>query len=71
MIGLLSPEMMSWLPEGQGCSFALLVFFSALLLAQQYGSEYKRIVLDNHIIAQVRDMTFVDDMVNVRMLDIV
>ncbi|KAG2341450.1 WD40 repeat-like protein [Suillus weaverae] len=44
--------------------------FGALLLAQQWGGEYKRIASDNNIIAQVRDMASVDDMMNVRMLEI-
>ncbi|KAG1796672.1 uncharacterized protein HD556DRAFT_280429 [Suillus plorans] len=43
--------------------------FGALLLAQQRGGEYKRIASDNNIIAQVRDITFVDNM-DVRMLEI-
>jgi len=45
--------------------------FGALLLAQQRGREYKRIASDNNIIAQARDMTsVVDDMMNVRMVEI-
>ncbi|KAG1821954.1 WD40-repeat-containing domain protein [Suillus subaureus] len=44
--------------------------FSALLLAQQWGGEYKRIASDNNIIAQVRDMVSVDDMTDIRMLEI-
>ncbi|KAG1880078.1 hypothetical protein F4604DRAFT_517916 [Suillus subluteus] len=44
--------------------------FSALLLAQQRGGEYKRIASGCNIIAQVRDMTCVDDMMNVKTLEI-
>ncbi|KAG2151516.1 hypothetical protein DEU56DRAFT_908357 [Suillus clintonianus] len=44
--------------------------FSALLLAQQRGGEYKRIASDRNIIAQIRDMTAVDDMMDVRTLEI-
>jgi hypothetical protein len=41
--------------------------FSAILLAQQWGREYKRIASDQNIIVQVKDMTAVHDM-NVRTL---
>ncbi|KAG2087183.1 WD40-repeat-containing domain protein [Suillus discolor] len=44
--------------------------FTALLLAQQRGGEYKRIASECNIIAQVRDMACVDDMMNVRTLEI-
>ncbi|KAG1740206.1 uncharacterized protein EDB91DRAFT_1347159 [Suillus paluster] len=44
--------------------------FGALLLAQQRGGEYKRIALDNNIIAQVKDMASVRDMMDVRTLEI-
>ncbi|KAG2089251.1 uncharacterized protein F5147DRAFT_764608 [Suillus discolor] len=44
--------------------------FGGLLLAQQWGGEYKRIASDNNIIAQVKDMASVDDMMDVRMLEI-
>ncbi|KAG0692918.1 hypothetical protein DFH29DRAFT_447081 [Suillus ampliporus] len=44
--------------------------FGALLLAQQYGGEYKRIASDNNIIARVRDMAAVRDMMDVRTLEI-
>ncbi|KAG2089240.1 uncharacterized protein F5147DRAFT_658472 [Suillus discolor] len=44
--------------------------FGGLLLAQQWGGEYKRIASDNKIIAQVKDMTSVDDVMDVRMLEI-
>ncbi|KAG2357882.1 hypothetical protein BDR07DRAFT_1379798 [Suillus spraguei] len=43
--------------------------FFALLLAQQWGGEYKRIASDSNIIAQVNGVASVD-MMNVRMLDI-
>ncbi|KAG0692505.1 hypothetical protein DFH29DRAFT_499695, partial [Suillus ampliporus] len=44
--------------------------FGALLLAQQHGGEYKRIASDNNIIAQVRDMAAVSNMMDVRTLEI-
>ncbi|KAG2341345.1 WD40 repeat-like protein [Suillus weaverae] len=44
--------------------------FGALLLAQQRGGEYKRIASDQNIIARVRDMASVDDMMDVRTLEI-
>ncbi|OAX34763.1 hypothetical protein K503DRAFT_868710 [Rhizopogon vinicolor AM-OR11-026] len=44
--------------------------FSAFLLAQQWGGEYKRIAADHDIIVQVKDMTSVRDMMDVRMLEI-
>ncbi|KAG2089241.1 uncharacterized protein F5147DRAFT_658473 [Suillus discolor] len=44
--------------------------FGGLLLAQQWGGEYKRIASDNNIIAQVRDMTCVDNIKDIRMLEI-
>ncbi|KAG2346373.1 hypothetical protein BDR05DRAFT_997367 [Suillus weaverae] len=44
--------------------------FGALLLAQQRGGEYKRITSDYNIIAQVRDMTSVRDVMDVRTLEI-
>jgi len=44
--------------------------FSAFLLAQQWGGEYKRIAADHAIIVQVKDMTSVRDMMDVRMLEI-
>ncbi|KAG1775976.1 hypothetical protein EV702DRAFT_1269226 [Suillus placidus] len=40
--------------------------FGALLLAQQRGGEYKRIASDNEIIAQVRDIASVVDMMDIR-----
>ncbi|KAJ8586869.1 hypothetical protein M405DRAFT_336264 [Rhizopogon salebrosus TDB-379] len=44
--------------------------FAAFLLAQQWGGEYKRIASDHDIIAQVRDMTSVRHMMDVRTLEI-
>jgi hypothetical protein len=44
--------------------------FSAFLLAQQPGGEYKRIASDQTIIAQVKDMTAVRDMMDIRTLEI-
>ncbi|KAG2148638.1 WD40-repeat-containing domain protein [Suillus bovinus] len=44
--------------------------FGALLLARQWGGEYRRIASDHNIIAQVRDMASVDDMMDIRMLEI-
>jgi hypothetical protein len=45
--------------------------FSAFLLEQQRGGEYKRIASDQNIIAQVKDTTSVfNDMIDVRTLEI-
>ncbi|KAG0698908.1 hypothetical protein DFH29DRAFT_1002449 [Suillus ampliporus] len=44
--------------------------FGALLLAQQRSGEYKRITSDHNIIAQVKDMTSIDDMMDIRTLEI-
>ncbi|KAG1785872.1 heterokaryon incompatibility protein-domain-containing protein [Suillus plorans] len=44
--------------------------FGALLLVQQWGGEFKRIASDNNIIAQVKDATSVDSMMDVRTLEI-
>jgi hypothetical protein len=44
--------------------------FGALLLAQQRSGEYKRIASDHNIIAQVKDMTAVHNMMGVRKLEI-
>jgi hypothetical protein len=44
--------------------------FSAFLLAQQSGGEYKRIASDQSIIAQVKDMTAVRNMMDVRTVEI-
>ncbi|KAG1748470.1 uncharacterized protein EDB91DRAFT_1114195 [Suillus paluster] len=44
--------------------------FGALLLAQQRGGEYKRIASDNHIIAQVMETASIQDMMDIRMLEI-
>ncbi|KAG0701088.1 hypothetical protein DFH29DRAFT_929025 [Suillus ampliporus] len=60
--------------DSQSREFRLVVRlgqpFSALLLAQQQGGEYKRIASDRNIIAQVKDVTAVRDMMNVRTLEI-
>jgi hypothetical protein len=44
--------------------------FGAFLLAQQRGGEYKRIASDHDIIAQVKDMASVRNMMDVRILEI-
>ncbi|KAG2151527.1 WD40-repeat-containing domain protein [Suillus clintonianus] len=44
--------------------------FSAFLLAQQRGGEYKRIASDHSVIAQVKDLASVDDMMDIRTLEI-
>jgi hypothetical protein len=44
--------------------------FSAFLLAQQRGREYKRIASDHDIIAQVKDVASVQGMMDVRTLEI-
>ncbi|KAJ8596598.1 hypothetical protein M405DRAFT_135145 [Rhizopogon salebrosus TDB-379] len=44
--------------------------FGAFLLAQQWAGEYKRIASDHDIIAQVKDVTSVRDMMDVRRLEI-
>ncbi|KAG0695824.1 hypothetical protein DFH29DRAFT_1072363 [Suillus ampliporus] len=44
--------------------------FSAFLLAQQRGGEYKRIASDHVIISQVKDIAAVHDMMDVRVLEI-
>jgi hypothetical protein len=44
--------------------------FGALLLAQQRGGEYKRVASDHNITAQVKDLTAVHDMMDVRTLEI-
>jgi hypothetical protein len=44
--------------------------FSELLLAQQPGGEYKRIAADQIIVAQVKDMTDVRNMEDVRTVEI-
>ncbi|KAG2357258.1 hypothetical protein BDR07DRAFT_1612605 [Suillus spraguei] len=44
--------------------------FGALLLAQQRGGEYKRIASDHNIMARVKDMASVCDMMDVRTLEI-
>jgi hypothetical protein len=61
-------------PESYSRALRLIVRlgqpFSAFLLAQQQGGEYKRIASDHNIIAQVKDMTAVYDMVDVRRIEI-
>ncbi|KAG0702635.1 hypothetical protein DFH29DRAFT_491556 [Suillus ampliporus] len=44
--------------------------FGALLLARQRDGKYKRIASDNNIIAQVRDVASIHDMMDVRTLEI-
>jgi hypothetical protein len=44
--------------------------FGALLLAQQRGGEYKRIASNRNIIAQVKDLAAVHNMMDVRTLEI-
>jgi hypothetical protein len=44
--------------------------FSALLLAQQWSGEYKRISADHDIIAKVKNVVSVQDMMNVKTLEI-
>jgi hypothetical protein len=44
--------------------------FGAFLLAQQQSGEYRRIASDQNIMAQVKDMTAVRDMMDVRTLEI-
>jgi hypothetical protein len=44
--------------------------FNAFLLAQQRGTEYKRIASDNNIIIQVKDVDSVHGMMDVRTLEI-
>ncbi|KAG2362790.1 hypothetical protein BDR07DRAFT_1609239 [Suillus spraguei] len=44
--------------------------FRALLLAQQLGGEYKRIASDKNITTQVRDMASVNNMMDIRTLEI-
>ncbi|KAG1770184.1 hypothetical protein EDD22DRAFT_948496 [Suillus occidentalis] len=44
--------------------------FGALLLAQQRGEEFKRIASDHNIIAQVKDVTSIHDMMDIRTLEI-
>ncbi|KAG2149068.1 uncharacterized protein EDB93DRAFT_358436 [Suillus bovinus] len=44
--------------------------FSAFLLARQHSGEYKRIASNRDIVAQVKDMTSVRDMMDIRTLEI-
>ncbi|KAG2102495.1 uncharacterized protein F5147DRAFT_654960 [Suillus discolor] len=44
--------------------------FGAFLLAQQRGGEYKRIASDHDIIAQVEDVASINEMMDIRVLEI-
>ncbi|KAG1784615.1 heterokaryon incompatibility protein-domain-containing protein [Suillus plorans] len=44
--------------------------FSAFLLARQHSGEYKRIASNRDIVAQVKDMTSVHDIIDIRTLEI-
>ncbi|KAG1860327.1 hypothetical protein DFJ58DRAFT_779361 [Suillus subalutaceus] len=44
--------------------------FSAFLLARQRDGEFKRMASDHDIIAQVKDMISVDNMMDIRTLEI-
>lgn len=44
--------------------------FSAILLAQQHGGEYKRIASDHDIVVQVRDLASVYDLMNIRTIEV-
>jgi hypothetical protein len=44
--------------------------FSAILLAQQRGGEYKRIASDHDIIVHFKDMASVDNLTSIRTLEI-
>jgi hypothetical protein len=44
--------------------------FSAFMLVQQRGKEYKRIASDNNIITQVKDVDSVHGMMDVRTLEV-
>ena len=44
--------------------------FSAFLLAQKQGREYKRIASDEHVVAQVKDMTSIYDVMDIMTLEI-
>jgi hypothetical protein len=44
--------------------------FGAFLLARQRSGEFKRIASDHDIIAQIKDMTSVDNMMDIRTLEI-
>ncbi|KAG0702983.1 hypothetical protein DFH29DRAFT_470207 [Suillus ampliporus] len=60
--------------ESQSRALELIVHlgqpFGALLLAQQRGGVYKRIASDHRIVAQVKDMAAVHDMMDIRTLEI-
>ncbi|KAG1723258.1 uncharacterized protein EDB91DRAFT_1173217 [Suillus paluster] len=68
------PEPFGLDSESHSREFRLMVHlrqpFGALLLAEQRRGEYKRIASDYDIIAQVRDMASIDDMMDVRRLEI-
>jgi hypothetical protein len=60
------------LADSESCSQALRLIvclgqpFSVFLLAQQRGGEYKRMASDQVIIAQVKDMASVHNMMDIR-----
>ncbi|OAX39138.1 hypothetical protein K503DRAFT_109733 [Rhizopogon vinicolor AM-OR11-026] len=61
-------------PESHSRELRLMVRlgqpFSAFLLAQQWGGEYKRIASDHNIIAHVQDLASVHDMMDIQTLEI-
>jgi hypothetical protein len=63
-------------PDSESYSRALRLIarlgqpFNAFLLAQQRGGEYKRIASDHDIVAQVKDMTSIHSMMDIRTLEI-
>ncbi|KAG1798292.1 uncharacterized protein BJ212DRAFT_1374435 [Suillus subaureus] len=44
--------------------------FGAFLLARQRGGEYRRVASDRDIIAQVKDMASVGDLIDIRTIEI-
>jgi hypothetical protein len=80
--GFSSRDSLAGLPTGYGSddpaahlrALRLIVHlgqpFTAFLLAQQWGGEYKRIASDHDIIAQVKNMAAVRDVMDVRTLEI-
>jgi hypothetical protein len=44
--------------------------FGAFLLAQQRGEEYKRIASDRDIIGQINDVHSVEDLMDIRIIEI-
>jgi hypothetical protein len=80
--GFSSRDSLAGLPTGYGSddpaahlrALRLIVHlgqpFAAFLLAQQWGREYKRIASDHDIIAQVKNMASVRDVMDVRTLEI-